>query len=245
MLFQYKIINQEGKQQDGTIDALNEEVAISSLQRRGFTIVSIESEEKESFWKKQFSFLERVPVKDVVILSRQIATLFTAEVSALRVFRMLASESENVTLRKKLVAVADEIQGGSSISNALSKHPSVFSTFYVNLVRAGEESGKINEAFSHLADYLDRSYELTVKTRNALIYPAFVIATFVVVMILMLTMVIPRLSEILLEAGQDIPIYTKIVVALSSFFVDYGFLLLILIVVGGIVLWRFIASNKI
>lgn len=242
MLFKYKIINQEGKQQEGTIDALNRNIAINSLQRRNFTVVSIESEEKQSFFSLQFSLLERVPIKDVVILSRQIATLFTAEVSALRVFRMLAGESENVLLRKKLANVSDDIQGGSSISDALRKHPSVFSTFYVNLIRAGEESGKLNEAFAHLADYLDRTYELTTKMRNAIVYPAFLIVTFIIVMILMLTMVIPRLSEILLEAGQEIPIYTKIVIALSDFFVNFGFLLLILIVIGAVALWRFIRT---
>lgn len=242
MLFKYKIITTEGKQQEGTIDALNREVAINSLQRRGFTIVSVSEEKKQSFFGKQFSFFERVSVRDVVILSRQIATLFTAEVSALRVFRLLSGEAESPILRKKLAIISDDIQGGSSISDALAKHSSVFSPFYVNLVRAGEEAGKLNESFLHLADYLDRSYEITVKTRNALIYPAFVVATFIVVMILMLTMVIPRLSEILLETGQEIPIYTKIVVAFSDFFVDYGVLLLILLFVGSIALWRFIQS---
>src|SRR3989338_4333755 len=109
MLFQYKIINQEGKQQEGTIDALNREVAINSLQRRSFTIVSIAGEARESFFEKQFSLFERVSVRDVVILSRQIATLFTAEVAALRVFRLLAGESENAVLRKNLASVSDDI----------------------------------------------------------------------------------------------------------------------------------------
>ncbi len=242
MLFIYKTINQEGKQQEGKIDALNKDVAISSLQRRGLTIVSVVEEGGKSFFEKQFSFFERVSIRDVVILSWQISTLFTAEVSALRVFRLLASEAENPALRNKLAAVADDIQGGSSIADALSKHPAVFSSFYVNLVRAGEESGKINETFAHLADHLDRSYELTIRTRNALIYPSFVVGTFIVVMILMLTMVIPRLSEILLETGQKLPIYTKLVISFSDFFVNYGILLLILIFAGGIALWRYVAT---
>ncbi len=242
MLFKYKIINREGNPQEGTIDALNRDVAISSLQRRDFTVVSIVEEGGKSFFAGLPTLFERITVRDVVILSRQIATLFTAEVSALRVFRLLAEESENHDLRKKLTIVANDIQGGSSISDALIKHPSVFSSFYVNLVRAGEESGKLNEAFAHLADYLDRSYEVTIKTRNALIYPAFVVTTFIIVMILMLTMVIPRLSDILLESGQEIPIYTKIVIALSDFFVNYGALLFMLLFAGGIVFWRFVKT---
>ena len=112
------------------------------------------------------------------------------------------------------------------------------------MVRSGEESGKLNDTFLYLADHLDRSYELTTKMRNALIYPAFVLTTFTVVMILMLTLVIPRLSDILLETGQQIPIYTRIVIALSGFFVDYGLLLLVLLILGTIALWRFSLTER-
>lgn len=242
MLFRYTIINQQGARQEGMIDAFNREVAINSLQRSGLTVVSVEAEEKKSFLAAQWALFERITTRDLVILSRQIATLFTAEVSALRVFRLLSTETENPALREKLVVIANDIQGGSSISDALEKHPSVFSPFYIHLVRAGEEAGKLNDIFLRLADYLDRSYEITVKTRNALIYPIFVVVTFVIVMVLMLTLVIPRLAEILLETGQEIPIYTKIVIGISDFFVDFGVLIVALLFVGGVVLWRFIAT---
>ena len=205
-VFTYKIITKEGEERTGTIDALNEDVAITSLQRRGFVIVSISTEDKKPFFERSVSFFNPISNRDVVILSRQIATLFSAQVSALRAFRLLAAETGNKELQKILTAVSDDIQSGTSLSVALARHPDAFSTFYVNMVHAGEESGKLNETFSYLADYLDRSYDLASKTKNALIYPAFVIATFVVVMILMLTVVIPRLSAILAETGQAVPI---------------------------------------
>ncbi len=126
----------------------------------------------------QMNLFERVPTKDVVILSRQISTLFEAQVSALKAFSLLASNSENLLLKRKLNQVTDDLQAGSSISGALAKHPGVFSNFYVNMVKAGEESGKLTETFSYLASYLDRQYALTSKTKNALIYPAFVIFVF-------------------------------------------------------------------
>src|SRR6185436_14713301 len=110
-------------------------------------------------------------------------------------------------LAEKLSAVANDIQGGSSISSALSRQSDVFSPFYVNMVRAGEESGKLDETFAFLADYLDRNYEITQKARNALIYPAFIFFTFIVVMVLMLTLVIPHLASMLSEVGQTIPLY--------------------------------------
>ena len=165
-----------------------------------------------------------------MILSRQVATLFAAQVSALRVFRLLSGETENKVLGRKIAEVADDIQAGASISKALAKHEKVFSTFYVNMVKAGEESGKLDQTFTYLADYLDRSYAVSSKAKNALIYPAFVVFTFITVMALMLTLVIPKISTILVEGGQQIPIYTRIVIGLSNFFVDYGIFFLIAVI---------------
>ncbi len=229
MIFDYKVINDTGSQTKGTIDALNKEVAISSLQRRGFIILDIKEQGTNKGIFSNIEFFDRVKQKDVVILSRQIATLFEAGVSALKVFRLLSAETENVSLQKVLTEVSDDLQGGSSISNSLAKHPKVFTSFYVNMVKAGEESGKLNQTFNYLADYLDRSYELASKTKNALIYPSFVIGTFFIVMILMLTLVIPKLSVIIQESGGEIPIYTKIVIAISDFLVNYGIFVLIFI----------------
>lgn len=242
MLFNYKAIDKNGQPLDGSIDAASEEIAISSLQRRGYIISSIIPADKKSWFSS--SIFERVSNREIVVLSRQISTLFEAQVSALRIFRMLGSESSNPMLARVLNDVSSDIQGGSTIASALGKHPKVFSPFYVNMVRSGEESGKLDEIFQALADYLDRTYEVTQKARNALIYPGFVITTFVVVMILMLTMVIPRLSEILLESGQDIPFFTKIVIGISNFFLHYGVLVLLLLIVGAVVGWRYIQTKE-
>lgn len=239
MVFKYKAIEQNGVTREGTIDAATRDLAIAALQRRGLVIVSLDADEERLLLGQRLSFWNSVSIKDVVILSRQIATLFEARVSAVKAFRLLGSEAENAALRRHLSEIADDVQTGVPISGAMNKHPELFSPFYVNMVRAGEESGKLNETFSYLADYLDRSYELTAKTRNALIYPAFVILTFVAVMILMLTLVIPKLSSILTEAGQDIPFYTKIVIGMSNFLLDYGLFLFIALVAGVLYLVRF------
>ncbi len=106
------------------------------------------------------------------------------------------------------------------------------------MIKAGEESGKLNETFQYLADYLDREYELTSKTRNALIYPAFVIVVFISVMLLMFTMVIPNLSQLLIESGQEIPFYTAIIIGISEFIVKYGiFIAIFFILFAAYVVW--------
>jgi type IV pilus assembly protein PilC len=243
MLFNYRAIDATGAEKNGSIDAINVDVAISSLQRRGLVISSIKSaEDAGSFFSKKIAIFSGVKNKDVVILSRQMATLFEAQVSALRIFRLLGSENENRVLQEKLNTIADDLQAGSSISNALAKHPKVFSPFYVSMVKSGEESGKLDQTFNYLADYLDRSYELTSKAKNALIYPAFVIFTFVAVMVLMFTVVIPKISAIIVESGQEIPIYTKVVLGISGFFVDYGIWLGIVVLVGGYLLARYVRT---
>ena len=243
MLFKYKAVDAGGVNKEGEIDAPNRDMAISGLQRRGLVIISIkdEKEDKSIF---QFSFFEKVSNKSIVILSRQIATLFEAQVSALKSFTMLATNTENKLLSSKLTTISDDLQAGVSISGALGKHPDVFSNFYVNMVKVGEETGKLNETFLHLAEYLDRQYSLTSKTRNALIYPVFVVVTFFVVMTLMFVVVIPKLSSIILDSGQEVPFYTKIVIAISNLFVHYGFFIFIFLVLLGIWIWRLSFTEK-
>ncbi|OGG64265.1 hypothetical protein A3C94_00400 [Candidatus Kaiserbacteria bacterium RIFCSPHIGHO2_02_FULL_55_17] len=238
MLFKYHAIDQDGHEREGTIEAPSKEVAVPALQRRNLIISAIEPAEKHSVLEFDLPFFGRISNKDVVILSRQIATLFEAQVAALRVFRLLASEVDNKRLATILSTVGDDLQSGSPISRALARHPKVFTTFYVNMVRSGEESGKLSETFNYLADYLDRSYELINKAENALIYPIFVIAIFFGVMALMLTLVIPKISAVLLDSGQAIPIYTAIVIGFSNFLVQYGIFVLIALVAGGFYLWQ-------
>lgn len=244
MLFRYKVIDTEGKEQSGQIEAPDSNLAVSSLQKRGFIVISVIAEAEKTFIQKSLPFFDRIPMKEVVIMSRQTAALFEAQVSAVKVFNVLSENLENKALRIILQSVSQDIQSGISISGAMSKYPQAFSNFYVNMVKAGEESGKLTETFNFLADYLERSYELNSKTRNALVYPAFVIVTFIIVMILMLVMVIPRLSAILIESGQDIPIYTRVVIGISDFFVHYGVFFLIFVVIAGIFAWRSSRSKR-
>jgi type II secretory pathway component PulF len=243
MLFNYESVDTTGAKKTGSIDAVNSEVAISSLQRRGLTLTSIvEAGTGGSLFSKNIALFDRISNKDVVILSRQLSTLFEAQISALRIFRLLASETENHVLGSKMQVIADDLQAGSPISDALAKHPKVFSTFYVNMVKAGEESGKLDETFQYLADYLDRSYELSSKIKGALIYPAFIVVTFITVMVLMFTMVIPKISGILTESGQEIPVYTQVVLGISNFLLQYGFVLLGVALIGGFFFVRFIRT---
>ena len=247
MLYRYKAIDHtNGEERNGSIDAASVDIAIAALQRRELVIISIVAADTQTVWEKLSSLgtSRKVTYREVVILSRQISTLFHAQVSALRVFQLLSTEAENESLRLTLNEVAEDIQGGMSLSGALSKYPEVFSDFYVNMVRAGEESGNLSNTFSYLADYLDRSFELASKTKNALIYPAFVVGVFIIVMILMLVVVIPKLSVIISETGKDLPIYTKAVIGASNFLINYGLFFAVGIIAAGFLFWRYMQTPQ-
>jgi type IV pilus assembly protein PilC len=243
MLFSYTAVDQQNVQREGTVEAPTIDAAITAVQKRGYTIVSIDPANERAgllgSLNIELDILNTVSHKDIVILSRQVSTLFSAHVSPLRIFQLLSTEIENKQLKRAMEDIVVDLQSGSSISRALAAHPTIFSSFYVNLVRAGEESGSIDKSFEYLADYLDRSYEVISKARNALVYPAFVISIFVVVMVLMLTLVIPSIARILTESGQELPIYTRIVIGLSDFLVNNIGIILILVAAAGTGLWRF------
>lgn len=231
MLFNYEAITSDGERKIGSVEAVNKDLAIAAIQKRGFIVSSLtEGSKRKGFLNISIFEKKTVPMKDIVMMSRQMSTLFESQVSALKAFNLLAENTTNKKLASILDEVAEDIKSGVYISVALSKHKEAFSDFYVNMVKSGEESGKLTQVFAYLADYLDRQYQLTSKTRNALIYPSFVIGIFVVVMVLMFTFIVPKLAAIIAESGTDIPLSTKLIIAVSNLFVNYGIFLLVIVI---------------
>ena len=228
MLFNYEAITNTGEKKVGSVDAASKDLAIAAIQRRGYIVSSVlETKVKKNLFNFDFLGKKNIPMKDIVIMSRQMSTLFESQVAALKAFNLLSENTGNKNLSRILDEVAEDIKSGVYISIALSKHPEAFSEFYVNMVKAGEESGKLTQAFSYLADYLDRQYQLTSKTKNALIYPGFVIGVFFVVMVMMFTFIVPKLATIIKESGVHVPFSTIVIMKISELFVNYGIFLLV------------------
>ncbi len=244
MLLKYKVIDKDGVKTDGQMDSASKDVAISDLQKRGFNIISLEEVTTDTALDRAEASLgsigtprRKVKQKDMVIFSRQASTLFESGVSALKTFRLLAAENSSPALQIILTRVADSIEKGVSLSDALNENPETFSSFYVSMVKSGEETGKLKEVFLYLADYLDRDYDLAQKTKKALTYPAFVITTFIAVMIVMFVFIIPKMAAMYADQGQTLPWVTQVVLGISSFFVDYGIFLLFGLIIFG---WLFV-----
>jgi len=219
MEFDYQAKTALGEIRTGTIEAVNEQVAAEVLKRRSFTIISIASAGKGMSF--EISFLNRVKSKELVIFSRQLSTLTEAKVPLVEALNTLSAQTVNKYFKDIIYEIASDVNGGTAFSLALAKYPKAFSEFYISMVESGEVSGNLQNTLVYLAEYLENNYDLMRKIKGAMMYPAFIISALVIVGTLMLVFVIPQLTAMLLESGQELPVATKMLVGVSDFMVAY------------------------
>lgn len=219
MVFEYHAKTNSGEMRSGTVDAFDEQSAAEALRKYDLIVISIAPAGKGL--NINLSLFNRVKQKELVVFSRQLATLMEAKVPLVESLRTLVKQSKNQYFKDVIFHIANEINGGTAFSTALKKYPRVFSEFYVSMAESGEVSGKLQETLTYLADYLENNFDLMKKVKGAMMYPAFLIFGLILVGILMLVFVIPNLTSMLLESGQELPLATKILVALSNFMVSY------------------------
>ncbi|MFA4834334.1 MAG: type II secretion system F family protein [Patescibacteria group bacterium] len=237
-IFKYKALDSDKKITEGLIEAVNEKMAAETLQERGFSIVSIKKHSEGKGETKFLAILNRVKGKDIVIFSRQFSVMISANVALVQALKILIEQTENITLKMIISEMADEVDSGLRLSDALAKRPKVFSSFYINVIRSGETSGKLDEVLNYLADEMEKDYDMTSKIRGAMIYPVFVLAGLGVVGVVMMMFVVPKLTGILTETGATLPLPTRALIGTSDFLSAYWWLLLI-VLVGAAVGSRF------
>ncbi len=233
MKFSYQARTTDGKVQTGVVEASNREAAFNTLKAHDLYVTVLEESIELPFYAKQMSLFSKANKKDVVLLSRQVSIMLKSNVPIVESFRTIAKQTKKFDLKEKILKMAEEVEGGNPISKALSLYPKLFSPFYINMVKAGEASGKLSEVFLYLADYLERQDDFNTKIKTAMIYPIFVLVVFFGVVALIMGYVIPSLSEVLETSGAELPAITKVVIT-SSYFVKNRWWLLILII-GGLI----------
>lgn len=227
-IYKYKAINLEKKTVSGLVEAENENQAIDILKDKNLEIISLSLDTSTSGDNK-FSFvMDRVKPKDLVGFSRQFSVLISANVTLVESLKILVSQTQNLKLKMVISEIADDIDEGSKLSDALSKKNDVFSNFYINVVRSGETSGKLDEVLDYLADQLEKDYDMNSKIKGAMIYPAFVLTGLGAVGIVMMVFVVPKLTDVLAETGGELPMATKILMAISGFLASFWWLIAIL-----------------
>lgn len=217
MKFNYLARTTKGEMQAGTIEASSEDAALKVLQNKDLIVIKLQAQGGGTVFGKSIHIFGPVKKKEIFVFFREMAILVDADVPLVQSLRALSSQTENKYFKEILVDVGNSVDGGSSFSKALQKYPKTFSLFAINLIKTGEVSGQLRESLGYLADYLEKEYYLMSKVRGAMIYPAFILFAFLVVGILVMVMVIPNLTSILTELGQELPWSTKIVIGASNF----------------------------
>ena len=239
-IFKYKAFAQDKTLQSGLVEANNRDYVEEILKEKGLAIVTIS--EMAAAKKFNLSFLNRVKGKDIVIFSRQFSVLVSANVAMVQSLKILVDQTSNLTLKMIVSEIADEVDAGSPLSEALSKRPKVFSNFYVSVIKSGETSGKLDEVLGYLADEMEKDYDMMSKIKGAMIYPAFVLCALAAVGAVMMIFVVPKLTSILTESGTELPLTTKMLIGTSEFMTNYWWLLII-ISVGLFLAVRFYISR--
>lgn len=244
--FNYTARTPQGTTESGTIDAATQEAAVIILQNQKLIITSLGPMASGNqlslvrFWTMIFG---RIKTTDVVIFTRQLAALVSAKVPLVQSLRTMTKQVSNDDFANVLDVVADDVDAGAAFSRALAKHPKVFSSFFVNMVRSGEVSGRLEEVLVYLADYLGRQYLLNSRAKSALIYPFFILGSLIIISVLLLVVVVPQLTTIVIESGAELPFVTRLLIALSNFVRNWGWIAALLLIVAGVFGWRYVKKS--
>ncbi len=218
----------KGRTEDGVIvsgetEAPSEGDLILTLRKQGIIPSSIKEKEEG----KIFRLRGGVSQKEILFFTRQFATLFSSGVPIVQAFEALIGQIKNKNFRKVLIQMRNDIEKGYSLAEAMRKHPKVFNSLYINMVRAGEEGGMLDKVLFRMADYFEKIIKLKRKIISAMIYPTIVIGVAVLVVAIIMIFVIPTFAKLFGEMGLQLPLPTRITIALSNFMVQTGIFILI------------------
>lgn len=217
MKLRYKAATKEGRLSQGLLDAKDIDEAADYLRTKGLIPINITRIDNK-FWTS-IPFLKKIKSSDLVLFTRQLSSMLSSGLTLFRSLEILKDQIENEQMAEVVTTVINDVQEGKTLSQAIEKHPQVFSPIYVSIIRAGEQSGLLDKVLNRLADNLEKQAKLKSTVKGALMYPVIVIILMVVVMAIMMIFVIPQLTVLYTNLNVELPLPTKIVVALSNFMI--------------------------
>ncbi len=244
--FNYRALDTDNKSHSGTLEAADRVTAISMLSGRGLRPIKVNSPTSKSAGKG-FSLKSKVKTDDLVMFTRQLSAMVSAGVPLLRALGSLQENSDSQAMRKVVGAIYQEIQGGAALADALEKHPDVFNDIYVNMVRAGEAAGILDEILKRLAVQQEKAATIRKKIKSAMTYPMVLVAITVLAFFGLMMFVIPQIGKIVKDLGgpdAELPVLTQVMLSISDFMLTFWYLLLPGIVGGIFFLLRFIKTPK-
>ncbi len=230
--YRYVAFDQGGRRIEGLLDAADEATAEEMLWEQGLTVARLTLGRKRLTLSSALPTFFGVRRRDLIVFSRQLATLLTSGISILPALRMLAEQSSRRALREVLQEVTADLEQGKSLSTALAAHPLAFPDLYARTITVGERTGNLEDILRQLATYMEKEQDLMRKLRDALTYPVFVLMVAVGVVIVMLTVALPPMVQLFETFEAELPWPTRMMIGASNFATDYGLYVLI----GGLIL---------
>jgi len=224
----------------GILEGNSEREVVDILHKKELVVVSIE-QAKRKILKTQD---RKIKLDDLVIFSRQLATMIDSGVPLVQSLGILAEQIDNKSLRDVVINVRQDIEAGMSFYDALAKHPSVFSELFINMSKAGEASGTLNEVLDRLATYLEKATALNRKIRSALIYPAILVSMAILITAGLLLKVVPVFKEIFSAFGGELPLPTRILIETSNLLSRYFLITVALLFALGFLFKRYISTTQ-
>lgn len=228
--FQYKAHDKEGKTIKGVVEAMTEQVAARTLQEKGLMVLDLSEKSSFSFGNLSLNLsnvTSSVSEREIAIFTRLLSTMLSTGLPLTDTMGNLVLQTNNAYFKDILRSIAHDIQSGVSMSESMARYPKVFSDLYVNLIKVGEASGKVDDVLSRLADSLESSLEFKARVQGAMIYPLIVSTAMLGIGIFMLVAIIPKIADVYHEFGAELPLPTRILVGLSNFVTNYTIFALI------------------
>ncbi len=230
MKLKYKARTKEGELQVGIVEAVTREAALNTLSGHDLFILSLEEADDKQWYERILNFINRVRTKDLMVFTRQFATMLAAKVPLTEALRVMQKQTGNIILKETIFEVASDVDAGLSLSQSMEKYSNIFSVFYVNMIRSAEITGRMEEATNFLADYLEKQDIIISKVRNALIYPVVMVVLFLAVAGLMAIVVFPGIEQVFEQAGIELPFFTKLMISSGNFLANWWWAVIAVIV---------------
>ena len=221
-VYHYKAVTSAGEVVEKTMEAASPANVFESLERSGMTPLKITEVKAKSSQSLSAFGQKKVKLDDLVLFTKQLVTLLKAGVPLLSALEALYEQTEHPTLKEVISELYRDVEGGQSLSDAMAKHPKVFPALYVSSIRAGEASGAMEQVLSRMATLLEHDKETRAKLKSAMRYPIIVISSLGIAFLVLMTFVVPRFVDMFLQAGMELPLPTRILIAMSNALQRYG-----------------------
>lgn len=230
MEFIFKAKDQKGNFQEGKVEAISRDSAIALIQKNGMIPISVlQRQEKAEWFKELEKIYEGVSQKELVIFFQELAILIDARVPLVPALLSLEEQIENRYLKTIIKEIRGNVEDGMPLSEAMAKHPGVFSPLTINMMKSGEASGHLQKSISYIAENIDKNYQLASKIKSALYYPIFVMVVAAIIGFIVVTFILPKITAVIKDMNIEVPWYTHAIMWTGDFMSQYWWAVLVLI----------------